>query len=69
MVLETLLPKILESTTPLNLILIGLVGYFVVKELNSYYDMKIKLHKYDSDIIVINKDVDDLKKKLEKKIF
>lgn len=64
--LESLLPKILEGATTLDLILIGLVGYFVVRELNAFYDMKNKVNKYDRDIIALRKDIDTLKNQLEK---
>ena len=64
--LETVLSKLLEGTTPLDYVLITIIGYFVVREFNAFNSMKNKLHEYDSDIIVIKKDVNDLKSQLEK---
>lgn len=64
--LETLLPKILEGATSLDYVLAIIVIYFIVREFNAFNDMKSKVHKYDSDIIILKKDVEDLKKELEK---
>lgn len=61
--LETLLPT---GATPLEITLMAIVGYFVVKELNIFYNMKNKVNKYDSDISIMRRDVDELKKQLEK---
>ncbi len=63
---ETLLLKLLEGATSLDLALIGIVGYFIVREFNAFNDMKSKVNKYDTDIIVLKRDVDELKKQLEK---
>ncbi|NJD52589.1 MAG: hypothetical protein FIB07_06940 [Candidatus Methanoperedens sp.] len=63
---ETLLPKILEGASLLDFILFSIVGYFVVKEVNIFNDIKNKVHKYERDIIVLKKDVGGLKKQLEK---
>ncbi|MCX9012667.1 MAG: hypothetical protein OIN66_16300 [Candidatus Methanoperedens sp.] len=64
--LETLLPKILEGATSLDLALIGIVAYFIVREFNAFNDMKSKVHKYDSDIVILKRDIDELKKQLER---
>lgn len=64
--LETLLPQILEGATSLDLALIAIIAYFTVREFNAFNDMKNKVHKYDSDIIILQRDIDELKKQLER---
>ena len=63
--LEILL-KLLEGTTSLNYIPAIIAAYFIVKEFNTFNEMKTKVHKYEYDIIILKKDIDELKKQLEK---
>ncbi|VVB94164.1 Uncharacterised protein [uncultured archaeon] len=64
--LENIFLKLLEGAPPLDYILVIMLGYFLIKELNAFNQMKNKVHKYESDIIILKRDINELKKQLEK---